>query len=384
MSTQVPCLRADSRTPARYASIQRQLRQFAPEMRPAVFAVARRHIRLAELSLSFPALLAALAYPRSGIDRHHVIGLAIEGFSLPVLAERAGVPLWLRRMPPRLLVAPLPVLPDSAFLRHRLVNHFPYHPAQSAHWFGAVANSGQWVHEDFTVWCARNYALMPREPRGRRRRRGRNGVSFRLLCLWAWYSMQPHSRAHELMETPWTPDMEMGAACTAAYDWRESLELEITLGSRRVDDNWLQPGSVDGYTFTPLCSAAEIDAEGRAMRNCLRTYGDSVALGDSRLWSVRRDGARIATLEIGRMGRNPLPIIRQLRLSENDEPPADLWLSVHRWFQAQEIPHFSTPPSERTIASLDRATWQQLWKPFWLAKRCIPAWLPLTPSMDAL
>src|SRR3954471_23655479 len=68
MSSQVPRLRADSRSPVRYASIQRELRRFPPAMRPAVFAVARRHIRLAELSLSFPALLAALTWPRAALD----------------------------------------------------------------------------------------------------------------------------------------------------------------------------------------------------------------------------------------------------------------------------------------------------------------------------
>ena len=52
--------------------------------------------------------------------------------------------------------------------------------------------------------------------------------------------------------------------------------------------------------------------------------------------------------------------------------------------KTQEIPHISTPPSESTLAPLDRATWQQLWKPYWLAKRKIPGWLPLAPSMDAL
>jgi len=382
MSSQVPYLRADRRSPARYASIQRQLRHFPPQLHRPVFAVARKHIRLAELSLSFPALLVALAYGRAGMDRHQVMDMAIDGVPLPTLAAIAGVPLWLRRMPARLLVAPLPELPDSSFLRHRLVNHFPSHPQQSVPWFAAVSKAGRWVHEDFVVWCARHYAaLLPR--RGGRRRRW-NGVSFRLLCLWAWYCGQPHTRAHGLIATHWNPDMEMGAACTAAYDWRDSLELEITLGSRRIDDNWLQPGSADGYTFTPLCTAADIDAEGRAMRNCLRTYGDSVVLGDSRLWSVRRDGTRIASLEIGRMGRNPLPVIRQFRLSENHEPPADLWLSVHRWLQAQEITHFSTPPSERVNAPLDPKAWRQLWKPFWLAQRRIPVWLPLSPSRDIL
>ena len=195
-------------------------------------------------------------------------------------------------------MAPLPALPDSVFLRHRLVNHFPHHPAQSKDWFGAIAKSGLWVHEDFAIWCARHYAIAPPKPRAPAAAPRRNGISLFLLCLWAWYSRQPGTRGYNLIVTPWRPDMELGAACTAAYDWRESLELELALGSRRIDDNWLQPASVDGYTFAPLCTAAEIDAESRAMRNCLRTYGDYVAMGDCRLWSVRRDGARIATLEI--------------------------------------------------------------------------------------
>ena len=36
---------------------------------------------------------------------------------------------------------------------------------------------------------------------------------------------------------------------------------------------------------------------------------------------------------------------------------------------------------------LDRAMWFALWKPYWLEKKKIPSWLPLTPSrrtLDAL
>ena len=72
-------------------------------MRPAVFAVARRHIRLAELSLSFPALLAALTWPRAALDRGRIMEMVIDGLPLPDVAEAAQVPLWLRRMPPHLL-----------------------------------------------------------------------------------------------------------------------------------------------------------------------------------------------------------------------------------------------------------------------------------------
>jgi hypothetical protein len=33
---------------------------------------------------------------------------------------------------------------------------------------------------------------------------------------------------------------------------------------------------------------------------------------------------------------------------------------------------------------LDRETWVSLWRPYWLAKRRIPDWLPIAPSREAL
>jgi len=35
-------------------------------------------------------------------------------------------------------------------------------------------------------------------------------------------------------------------------------------------------------------------------------------------------------------------------------------------------------------APLCRTTWMLLWRSYWLAKRHIPDWLPLTPSRRAL
>jgi hypothetical protein len=35
-------------------------------------------------------------------------------------------------------------------------------------------------------------------------------------------------------------------------------------------------------------------------------------------------------------------------------------------------------------APLDRATWLSLGRPYWLTKRHIPEWLPISPSRGAL
>jgi hypothetical protein len=39
---------------------------------------------------------------------------------------------------------------------------------------------------------------------------------------------------------------------------------------------------------------------------------------------------------------------------------------------------------DRERISSSRATWLSIWRPYWLAKRHIPEWLPIAPSRNAL
>jgi hypothetical protein len=41
-------------------------------------------------------------------------------------------------------------------------------------------------------------------------------------------------------------------------------------------------------------------------------------------------------------------------------------------------------PRDWGTAPLDRTIWLSLWRPYWLAKRRIPPWLPMAPSRGAL
>ncbi len=58
--------------------------------------------------------------------------------------------------------------------------------------------------------------------------------------------------------------------------------------------------TVSGHTFTALRSRAEIFAEGRAMHHCVATYAEDVLQGQCWIYSVKRDGAHAATLELSR------------------------------------------------------------------------------------
>jgi hypothetical protein len=120
------------------------------------------------------------------------------------------------------------------------------------------------------------------------------------------------------------------------------------------------------------------------MRNCLRAYGYDLAHNRSRLWSVRRNGQRVATLRVAFRYRDPLPNIIELKGAGNVEVSQEVWWAARQWLHMHDLPQIDIRRRNRGTALLDRATWTSLWRPYWLAKRHIPGWLPIAPSRDAL
>jgi hypothetical protein len=187
-----------------------------------------------------------------------------------------------------------------------------------------------------------------------------------------------------MIRKTWNSAMQFDAALGAALDWKDAIRLLLDLGDAPVADMWLSPGVVDGYEFVPLRCVSEIAEEARAMENCVRTCGGDVAHHRSRLWSVHRDGVRVATLEVGCPDDEPLLNIRQIKAKRNRDAPKDVAWAARCWLHAHDLPGIATAPLAWDDAVLDRGAWISLWKPYWLAKRHIPLWLPLAPSRDAL
>src|SRR5262245_27646742 len=156
MLTSNECARLQvSANESRRTLIERRLRRYSPGVQGLVGRMADRHTRLADLAVSFPALLFALAVPRPGVDPERAIASAIQGCSLPHVAKQAGVPLWLRALPVDCLACPLPPLPDDDFFRLRITSHLPWSPKLVPTWLEAVAGAAQWAHEPFAIWIAR-------------------------------------------------------------------------------------------------------------------------------------------------------------------------------------------------------------------------------------
>jgi hypothetical protein len=363
------------------ARVDRQLARFPKSFRREVEALARLHPSLADLAVSFPALLFALAAPRFGFTPGPVIQRVIDGARLAETAGLAGVPLWMRRLPPEAFVQPLSRrLPDGPLFRRQISNHLPATPRSAAIWLEKVVNAADWGHEPLAVWIARELVKAPTKA-GRR--------PIRRIALWAWYGTHAHDDLAATVAVPrkvWHPSMTYETAqAEADLWWDRHVSLHLFLAAKPVADTWMRPGTVDGYEFVALTTAADIAAEADAMNNCLRTYGAHVAHNNYRLWSVRQHGQRVATLQINPASGSGWMVVGMLLAASNSTAADDVQWAARRWVDSHDLAQIRSNAIDWTEASaLDAATWRAFWRPYWLAKGRIPDWLPLRPSRYAL
>jgi hypothetical protein len=361
---------------ARERAIDQRLRRLAPHVQSRVRSLIARDPWLADLVVSFPALTVALAWPRRGFNSEPVIARVIEGAGLAELARLVDVPMWLRKLPGAAFTGPIPALPDSEMFRRQIANHIPTDAKLLADWLAAIATMYDVGGEHVALWAAREMKRAPKALHPTRRR---------LIALWAWYSGAEGTWGRRLIHTPFAPVMQSGAAWAAANAWSEELELHLTLTEVTVTDTWLEPDTVDGFTFVPLTTPEQMTQESQSMENCVRTYGWSVASNSARLWRVERDGARVATLSLANHPSGLMPHINQILGLRNEAVASEVWHAAYRWLVGQ----LSAGSAERfRRTNLDvrivEDRWREMWRPYWLEKQRIPPWLPLASSRHAL
>ena len=74
------------------------------------------------------------------------------------------------------------------------------------------------------------------------------------------------------------------------------------------------------------------------MSNCLDQYADHLKFGDIRVFSVWKDGMRVANIEIGAHedDRN-IPTIEQVRGPQNSRVSPEVWRAAYAWIGSQDF-----------------------------------------------
>jgi hypothetical protein len=86
-----------------------------------------------------------------------------------------------------------------------------------------------------------------------------------------------------------------------------------------------EPTTHDVYEFVPLRSGEALFVEGTIMRHCVPSYMRDILSGGSCIYSMRREGKRIATLELSSGDR---PVIKQLKGPCNAHPTINTSLAA--------------------------------------------------------
>ncbi len=330
--------------------------RFPQTVRREVRRLMRTSARVADLALVFPGLLYALAARRGpSAARLNALSLIENGAQLKAVARALDVPMWLRRLPPEAFDRLALDLPASETFARRIAGRLPRDKSASAFWLQSVAFAHRACHEDFAIWLA-NQPIFD-DP-------GDTEKLLSVLSAYAWYSAKPESEAYNLIVVPWRPEIAFDTALCAAKSWFNRMRLVLQLSTGALSDTWLKPGTALGYTFEPLLTHTEILAEAQAMQNCADQYAERLVREKCRLFSVKRNGQRIATLEVGQHQREATVLaVNQLKARHNMAASAEVWQAAYAWMSSQYALK-RLPPMAVAERTWDQAAWRSLIQPY--------------------
>jgi hypothetical protein len=102
---------------------------------------------------------------------------------------------------------------------------------------------------------------------------------------------------------------------------------------REFPEPWCPGGASGGFDIVPISNSAEPYREGKVLHHCADTYVDQVHWGECYIFSVRKDGAPLATSQLVRGEAGAA--ISQLRGACNAKPSKEVPSAVNSWLRAQ-------------------------------------------------
>jgi hypothetical protein len=346
--------------------VESSVQRFPVSLRREVRRLVRSSPRIADLTTVFPGILYALAARRGSISaRLNATSLIEDGAQLKFVARALDLPMWLRRLPPEAFEDLPQRLPKSEAFGRRIACRMPAAPRESAFWLSSVLFAEAACHEDFAIWLAGQTIF--HDP-------GDVEKMLAVVAAYAWYSGKPETSAHKLIVVPWRPEVAFDTALCAAKSWFNRVRLVLQLTPGVVVDPWLKPGAGLGYTFEPLMTHHDVLAEAQAMQNCADQYGERIVRDKCRLFSVRRNGARVATLEIGPHSREAgVLAINQLKARHNMAASTEVWQAAYTWMASQQaLKRLPSLGSNDNVRAFDQEAWCRLLAPYRDAKGDAP------------
>jgi PcfJ-like protein len=296
-------------------------------------AMSRRALQLAE---AFPVLALAvycMSYryrdPFSAFVEEHgsyvarrkeASALVERGARLRDVAAVMGVPMALRRVKPgaaHLVVA-----------RHNtewVLSYMPDSLPRMRTWLRAVSHADLRAGPDFAEWTARHALHIPLGTE--------NEILWFLHDLADWVRASHGNDGQRFVVRPFKPTMSLQTVTKLSAEWHEAVASNQTGPQHAFPAPWSPAVRVNGLEIIPIDNNADLYREGASMHHCIDTYAERVRRGSYYVYSIRRDGERLATAGLVLHGARAK--LAQLRGPCNAPAPKQITATVERWLRTQ-------------------------------------------------
>jgi PcfJ-like protein len=240
-----------------------------------------------------------------------------------------NIPMALRHIKPGVAH-----LVTNVFCQHPdFLNFLPATTPKQHIWLPVVNWAFHKVNADFARWAAKHVPEIPG-------RRDQEVGSF-IADLADWVCAEGPSL--QFVIRPFQSTMSLKTVTTLSAEWHEAVAAGMDGPAAAFQSPWYPATKIGDYDIVPIDKSAALYREGAAMHHCVGTYTDAVQSGSLYVYSVHRDGQRVATLALARDPSSTKARLAQLRGSCNAEPPKAVTLAVQRWLRAQEpLPGINT------------------------------------------
>jgi hypothetical protein len=318
----------------------KQARRFALCHRYEIYCAAATSPRFLQLTSVFPVLALAILGSRRNWDRIEALHLVKIGAPLRRIADLMDVPMVLRKVKPGVAHLAFPML-ETLAQNPRLIETFAQNPRlidaympqslpRMRFWLRVLGFASR-ISPDFAAFAAKHTTEVQATI-------AEADLWFEDTADWVRACLpapgQPPRPGAEFITRRSSPDMSVKTVTALTHEWHEAVANNMTGPSCEFPEPWAQPGKIGNYEIVSITNNADLYREGNAMHHCVGTYGESVREGRCYVYSLRKDGARVATIELIQFdGRVDLG---QIRGPCNSSVPREIAFAVQKWFKSQK------------------------------------------------
>ena len=324
----------------------KQARRFPFCYRYDIYRAGATSARFLQLTSVFPVLAAAIAGASPNWARLEAEHLVEIGAPLKKIAEFAGIPMALRKVKPgatRLAIRALEIFANDPNLIHA---YMPQALPGMRPWLRAVTLANAISPGlNYANFIAKNFFELA--PTYDERIAWVHDTADWVRACTPPTNPRIVRHGDQSVTRRFRPDMSIKTVTALSAEWHEAVASVTTGFSYEFPEPWAPAGTIGPYEILPVTNSTELHREGHVMHHCVGSYDARVAAGDCYIFSPRKDGERVATVELiqseGRVA------VGQIRGPCNRVVSEEIKLAAQEWLRSQKVFRLPERSSRRSM-----------------------------------